>query len=77
MKLFSNCKALNFEPSFDRICQALIEMWLFEHEFQHKKFWLTSKFWGYQIIQQTADKISIFCWHFQLKLKLEGKNNEF
>ena len=40
MKLFSNCIQSNveFEPSFNRICQVVIEIWLFEYEFQHRNF---------------------------------------
>ena len=35
------------------------------------------KFLENQICQQTADKISEFCLHFQLKSKREGRNIEF
>ena len=40
MKLFSNCthSNLDFQLSFNSICQELIEIWLFEHEFQHRNF---------------------------------------
>ena len=34
-------------------------------------------FLGYQICQQTAEKISTFCLHFQLKSKWEERNNKF
>ena len=54
----------------------LIEIWPFEHECQNKNVRPTSNFWNYQICQQTADKISTFCLHFQLKSKQKGTDNE-
>ena len=54
----------------------LIEIWLFEHKFQNKKFWSASNFFGYQICQQTADEVSHFVLHFQLQSNREGRNNE-
>ena len=68
---------LNFEPSVVGIRQKLIEIWSCKHEFQTRNFWPASKYWRYQVCQQTADKISTFGLHFQLKSKQKGRDNEF
>ena len=56
---------LNFEPSFVRICQVLIEIWPFEQKFEIKIL-VNLNFWRYQTFQQTADKTCTVCLRFHL-----------
>ena len=49
----------------------------FSTEILNLKFWQTSKFWEYQICQQTVHKITKFYSHFQVKSKRLSTSNEF
>ena len=50
----------------------LIQIWLFEHEFE-SRILANFEFLGYEIWQQTVQKFSRFHLHFQLKSNRKGK----
>ena len=58
-----------------RICQVLIEIWPFEHEFQDKNLG-QPRILGHQICQQTTAKMFTFGLYFHLNSKSEGGSNE-
>ena len=65
MILFLDSKQsnLNFEPSFAAIHEVLREIWLFEHKFK-LEILANFEFLGYQICQQTFNKIYKFRSYF-------------
>ena len=68
---------LNFELSLVGIHQVLREIWLFEHQFSHWKFWTTSNFCGVSNYFKNCSKNYLTLFSFPSRIQRKSRTGYF